>query len=103
MGGGRLARIGKVANQKECDDGAYARPCSAHTTNGGNGFTLEEIGGQYVRDGRKRGVGKSRQREQDDNCPQLERENRWNQKKNAEATKDHQRLPRRTKRPAAFD
>jgi hypothetical protein len=58
MGGCRLTRVGKVANQEECDDAADGGASSAHTAYRGNRFTLEKIRRQNVGNSRKCSIGK---------------------------------------------
>ncbi len=58
MRAGRLARIGKMSDQFECDDGPDSRPGSAQAADRSNGIAPIEIGRQHVCDRRKGCVGK---------------------------------------------
>jgi len=103
MRAGRLARIGKVPDQFECDDSPDSRPCSTQAADRSNGSAPIEIGRQHVCDRRKRCVGKGGEPEKQRNQVQIHRENCRNKKQYAEASKDDQRFSRRTEWPAAPD
>src|SRR2546428_4983944 len=100
MSARRLARIGKVADQFKCDDGADSRPSSAQAAYRSNGIARIEVGRQHVCNRRKRGVGERGEPEQHRDEVQIHRENCWDEKQYADAAKYNQRFSRATERPS---